>query len=133
MMSSEVGFIRRVLSIFESYDVPIEHIPSGVDTISIVVPLDKVEDHIQDIIEEIERKMRVRVVLQEGIAVIATVGRGMSSRSGVSGKLFSALADANINIKMIDQGSSEMNIIVGVDNKDFADAIRAIYNAFVTK
>ncbi|MBE6036101.1 MAG: aspartate kinase [Clostridiales bacterium] len=132
MMSSEVGFIRRVLSIFESYDVPIEHIPSGVDTISIVVPLDKVEDHIQDIIEEIERKLRVHVVLQEGIAVIATVGRGMSSRPGVSGKLFNALAEANINIKMIDQGSSEMNIIVGVDNDDFADAIRAIYNAFVT-
>ncbi len=133
-MNNEVGFIRRILSVFESYNVSIEHLPSGIDTLSIVCDKKYVEDCLSDIVEEIERKYKPdKIEVHEDIALIATVGRGMSSRPGTSAKLFGALAKAGINIRMIDQGSSEMNIIVGVDNNDYKDAIRAIYSEFVTE
>ncbi|MDR0425310.1 MAG: aspartate kinase [Clostridiales Family XIII bacterium] len=132
MMSTEVGFIRRLLSVFEDYNIPVEHIPSGVDTVSIVVAKSYLEDKITDIIEDFERKAQPdSIEVFDDMALIATVGIGMASRPGVSARLFGALYDAGINIRMIDQGSSEMNIIIGVENKDFENAVRAIYNAFV--
>jgi aspartate kinase len=132
MMSTEVGFIRKLLSIFEEYRIPIEHIPSGVDTVSIVLAKKYLEDRLPEIIEEFDRKLRPdSVEVFEDMALVATVGKGMAKRPGVSAALFSALYEAGVNIRMIDQGSSEMNIIVGVENKDFETAIRAIYKAFV--
>jgi aspartate kinase len=132
MMSTEVGFVRKLLSVFEDCNIPIEHIPSGVDTVSIVIAKKYLGDRLPEIIEEFERKLRPdSVEVFEDMALIATVGKGMASRPGVSAALFSALYEAGVNIRMIDQGSSEMNIIVGVENKDFETAIRAIYKAFV--
>ena len=132
MMKSDPAFLRRILSVFEAYNVPVEHMPSGIDTVSVVVAKSKVEDSLQDIVEEINRKYQPdSIIVHEDIAIIATVGRAMSSRPGTSAKLFKAFADAGVNIRMIDQGSSEMNIIVGVDNSDYATAIKAIYDEFV--
>ncbi len=132
LMSSERGFIRKMTGILEDFDIPIEHIPSGVDTLSVVIDNKLIDSKIDDILEEFERQLKPdHMEVFHNIALIAIVGYGMSYRTGVSAKLFTALADEDINVRMIDQGSSEMNIIVGVENKDFEKAIRAIYNAFV--
>ena len=131
-MSDEVGIVRKTLSVFERYRVSIEHIPSGIDTFSIVVASRDVKDIIYDIINDIRREVHpdnIRVI--DEIALISTVGRNMSSRPGISGRLFAALGSSGINIRMIAQGSDEINIIVGVENKDFETAIRAIYQSFV--
>jgi aspartate kinase len=134
MMSAEVGFIRRCLSILEDYGIPVEHLPSGIDTISLVLSKRKTNGKIPDIVEEMKRKLNPdSVEVYEDMALVATVGQGMSRRRGVSATLFGALYHAGVNIRMIDQGSSEMNIIVGVQNTDFETAIRAIYNAFFPK
>ncbi|MBK5246683.1 MAG: aspartate kinase [Peptostreptococcaceae bacterium] len=133
MLSSEKGFVRRVLAIFEDYDVLVEHMPSGIDTLSVVVSSSLVDGKLDDILEEISRKLQPDTIdVFENMALVATVGYGMSRRPGVSAKLFTALADAGVNIRMIDQGSSEMNIIVGVENKDLNTTIKAIYRAFVS-
>lgn len=132
MMAAEKGFIRRVLSIIEDYDILTEHCPTGIDNLSVVINTKAAEGKIDDIVAEIKRKLEPDTVdVFHDIALIATVGCGMSQRPGVSAKLFTALADAGVNIRMIDQGSSEMNIIVGVSNRDFEKAIRAIYQAFI--
>ena len=132
MMSSERGFVRSILEILEAYDVPLEHMPSGIDTISVVVSNKKLDGKLDDILEELERKLQPDTIdVFEDMALIATVGSGMAKRRGVSAKLFGALSDAGVNIRMIDQGSSEMNIIIGVENKDFNTAIKAIYQTFV--
>ena len=132
LMSSERGFIRKMTAILEDFDIPIEHIPSGVDTLSVVIDNKLLDGKIDDILEEFDRQLKPdHIEVFDNIALIAIVGYGMSYRTGVSAKLFTALADQGINIRMIDQGSSEMNIIVGVENKDFENAIRAIYEAFV--
>lgn len=132
MMSSEVGFVKRVLSILEDYNICFEHLPSGIDTISVVISNKALAGHLDDILEDIERKCQPDTMdVFTDMALIATVGCGMAQRPGVSAKLFGALYEAGINIRMIDQGSSEMNIIVGVENTQFETAIKAIYNAFV--
>ena len=132
MMSNEIGFIKRILSILEDYNIPIEHIPSGIDTVSLVIADKFLEDKLGDLIEDFEKKLDAdSIELFENMSLIATVGHGMASVPGVAAKLFSALTEAGVNIRMIDQGSSEMNIIVGVETKDFETAIRAIYKAFV--
>lgn len=132
MMNLEVGFIRRCLSILEDRGVTVEHLPTGIDTLSIVLAKKNVEGQMDDILDDIKRIMRPDgLEVYDNMAVIATVGRGMSRRAGTAATLFKALADAGINIRMIDQGSSELNIIVGVKNTDFENAIRAIYNAFI--
>ncbi|MDR2486914.1 MAG: aspartate kinase [Clostridiales Family XIII bacterium] len=132
MMSAETGFIKRVLNILEDYDIPLEHIPSGVDTVSLVIADKYLDGKIGDVVDDIERKIRPDSVdVFEKMALIATVGVGMASKPGVAAKLFAALSGAQVNIRMIDQGSSEMNIIIGVENKDFESAIRAIYAAFM--
>ena len=131
-MSREVGFIRKLCSILEDYDVNIEHMPSGIDTFSVVVSSKALSDKKEDIVEEIKRKLDVETIdVFDNLALIATVGAGMAQRPGTSAKLFEALANEKVNVRMIDQGSSEMNIIIGVEGKDFEKAIRAIYAAFV--
>ena len=132
MMSNEIGFIKLILSILEDYKVAIEHIPSGIDTVSLVISKKYLDDRLGDLLEELERKLDAdSIEVFENMSLIATVGHGMASVQGVAAKLFGSLTEAGVNIRMIDQGSSEMNIIVGVETKDFETAIRAIYNAFV--
>ena len=132
MMASEKGFIRKLLTILEDFDVAIEHIPSGIDNLSVVVNKKDVEGKVEDIVDEIRRKLAPETIeIFEDVALIATVGHGMSSRQGTSAKLFTALAEGGVNIRMIDQGASEMNIIIGVANRDFEKAVRIIYDAFV--
>lgn len=132
MMSTEKGFLRRLLGILEDYDVSVEHIPSGIDELSVVVSKKDLEGKLEDILDEIRRKLSPETIdVFEDIALIATVGHGMSSRRGTSAKLFTALAEGGVNVRMIDQGSSEMNIIIGVANSDFEKAVKVIYSAFI--
>lgn len=133
LLSSERGFIRKMSGVLEDFDIPIEHVPSGVDTLSVVISNKQLGGKLEDVLDEFERQLKPdHLEVSDDIALIATVGAGMSLRTGVSAKLFTALAEEKVNIRMIDQGSSEMNIIVGVENKDFEKAIRAIYGAFVS-
>ena len=132
MMNSEIGFGRKVLQAFEENNISFEHMPSGIDTMTIVVHADEFIDKEQSVVSAIHRLAEPdSVEIESGLALIAVVGRGMKSASGTAGKLFTALANKGINIKMIDQGSSELNIIIGVENKDFEPAIRAIYDTFI--
>ena len=132
MMNSEIGFGRRVLEEFEKQGISFEHIPSGIDTMSIVVHQDEFEEHEQKVLAGIQRAVQPDYLEVEGdMALVAVVGRAMRSNRGTAGRIFSALAHANVNVKMIDQGSSEWNIIVGVRNDDFEKAIRAIYDIFI--
>ena len=132
MMNSEVGFCRKVLQVFEDNGVSIEHMPSGIDTMTIFVHKDKFEEKEQQILAGIHKAVDPdHIELESDLALIAIVGRGMKSTRGTAGRIFSALAHAHINVKMIDQGSSELNIIIGVANEDFETAIQAIYDIFV--
>ena len=132
MMSSERGFVRKILDILDDYDINFEHLPSGIDTVSVVMANKAINGRLDEVLDEFRTRLRPDSIDVFGdMALIATVGHGMSYRQGVSAKLFEALAAAGVNIRMIEQGSSEMNIIVGVENKDFEKAIRAIYEAFV--
>ena len=132
MMNSEVGFCRKALEAFEENGISIEHMPSGIDTMTIFVHQDEFQEKEQEVIADINRLAKPDTIhLESDLALIAVVGRGMKSTRGTAGRLFSALAHAHINVKMIDQGSSELNIIIGVNNEDFEDAIRAIYDIFV--
>ena len=132
MMNSEVGFGRKVLGVFEKYGISFEHMPSGIDTMTIMVHQDEFEEYEQSVIAGIHRAVEPDLVdLEADLALIAVVGRGMKGTRGTVGRIFSALAHARINVKMIDQGSSEWNIIIGVENDDFETAIRAIYDIFV--
>ena len=134
MMNSEIGFGRKVLQAFEENEISFEHMPSGIDTMTIVVHEDEFMHKEQKVISAIHRLAAPDAIeIESGLALVAVVGRGMKSASGTAGKLCNALANAGINIKMIDQGSSELNIIVGVRNEDFETATKAIYNTFVTE
>ncbi|MBQ7583380.1 MAG: aspartate kinase [Lachnospiraceae bacterium] len=131
-MNSEVGFGRRVLQAFEDNEISFEHMPSGIDTMTIIVHQDEFIEKEQSVVSEINRLTHPDSIdIESDLALIAVVGRGMKAAKGTSGRIFSALAHANVNVKMIDQGSSELNIIIGVKNEDFENAIRAIYNIFV--
>lgn len=132
MMNSEIGFCRKVLQAFEENDISIEHMPSGIDTMTVVVHEDEFMHKEQRVVSAIHRLAAPDTIeIESGLALIAVVGRGMKSASGTAGKLFSALAKEGINIRMIDQGSSELNIIIGVQNDDFEVAIKAIYKTFI--
>ena len=132
MMNTEIGFGRKVLGVFEDNGISFEHMPSGIDTMTIFVHQSEFEEKEQKVLAGIHRSVHPdSVELESDLALIAVVGRGMKSNRGVAGRIFSALAHANINIKMIDQGSSELNIIIGVKNEDFEPAIQAIYDIFV--
>ncbi len=133
LMNSEIGFGRKVLQAFEDYGLSFEHMPSGIDTMTIFVHQDEFMDKEQQVVSAIHRLADPDTVeIESDIALIAVVGRGMKSTRGTAGRIFSALAHANVNVKMIDQGSSELNIIIGVANQDFETAIKAIYDIFVT-
>ena len=132
MMNSEIGFGRRVLQVIEENGISFEHTPSGIDTFSILVHQSEFAEKEQSVIAGLHRAVNPSSIdLESDLALIAIVGRGMKAAKGTAGRLFSALALANINIKMIDQGSSELNIIIGVRNDDFEAAIRAIYAVFI--
>lgn len=134
-MNAEIGFICKVLSVLVKEGVSVEHIPSGIDTMSLVIESSSLtEEKLKKIIEGIKKEVEPDVVrVIENIALVATVGHGMSSSVGTSARLFGAIASADINVKMIDQGSSELNIIVGVSNDDYEKCIRAIYLEFFTR
>ena len=132
MMNAEVGFCRKILSVFENQDISIEHMPSGIDTMTVFVHQDEFVHKEQQVAACLYRLARPDAIeIEADLALIAVVGRGMKSTRGTAGRIFSALAHANVNVKMIDQGSSELNIIIGVANEDFETAIRAIYDIFV--
>ena len=132
MMNSEIGFGRKVLQAFEDYGISFEHVPSGIDTMTVFVHQDEFMDKEQKVVSAIHRLAEPDSIdIEADLALIAVVGRGMKSTRGTAGRIFSALAHANVNVKMIDQGSSELNIIIGVANDDFETAIKAIYDIFV--
>lgn len=135
MMNAEIGFGRKILSVLESYGISMEHMPTGIDTLSLVIPDIDLKDKIEfELIEKIRDTVKPDLIfVRKDIALIAIVGHGMSNKAGTAAKVFTALAQADINVKMIDQGSSEINIIVGVASADMDNAIRAIYYAFFGK
>ncbi len=132
MMNSEIGFGRRVLEVFEQNGISFEHVPSGIDTMTVFVHQDEFMDKEQKVVAGLHRMTQPdSIEIEADLALIAVVGRGMKATRGTAGRIFSALAHANVNVKMIDQGSSELNIIIGVANSDFEAAIKAIYDIFV--
>lgn len=133
MMNSELGFGRKVLEEFEKNGISFEHMPSGIDTMSIFVHQQEFGPKEQEILAGIHRNTNPdSIEIESDIALIAVVGRGMKSNRGTAGRIFAALAHAHVNVKMIDQGSSELNIIIGVEDADFEKAFKAIYDIFVT-
>ena len=132
MMNNEIGFARRVLSILEYEGISFEHVPSGIDTMSLVIRDEYLGEKMQKILQKIKESVNAdNVEIHSGLSLVAIVGHNMASRLGTAATAFKALADAHINVRMIDQGSSELNIIVGVDTCDYEKAINAIYYAFV--
>jgi len=132
LMNSQLGFVRRLLSILEELKISFAHLPSGIDVVSLVIHSSELKEKLDQVLARIEERLapdKIEVVTD--IALIATVGQGMAYRSGIAAKVFNALGKAAINVRMIDQGASGLNLIVGVENKDFIAAVRAIYNAFV--
>ena len=133
MMNSELGFGRKILEVFEKNGISFEHMPSGIDTMSVMVQQSEFEKKEQEVLAGIHRNTSPDSIdIESDIALIAVVGRGMKSTRGTVGRIFSALAHAHVNVKMIDQGSSELNIIIGVKDEDFEKAMVAIYDIFVT-
>ena len=132
MMNSEVGFVQKVLAVIGRHGISFEHLPSGIDTMSLVIDNEFLKDGIlETLMSEMKEAVHPdKIYAHENIALVATVGHGMAKNVGTSARLFKALSEAGINVNMIDQGSSELNIIVGVENEDCADCIRAIYNEF---
>ena len=132
MMNTEVGFVEKVLGVIGKHGISFEHLPSGIDTMSLVIDNEYLKDGVlQTIMEEMRIAVRPdKIYAHENIALVATVGHGMAKNVGTSARLFTALSAAGINVNMIDQGSSELNIIVGVENEDCAACINAIYNEF---
>ena len=131
-MGNEVGVLRKMLSVLERHNISIDYAPNGIDNVSVVMPTSAVAPKLYTILAEIQQEVHPdSLEVHDKIAVVAAVGRRMAFRPGISGKVFAALGDAGINIRMINQGPDELNIIFGVDNRDFAEAIRVLYNSFV--
>lgn len=132
MMNAEVGFGRRILDVLEDNDISFEHLPSGVDTMSVIVTTSYLENRRERMIASINKRVRPdSIVIEDGLALLAVVGRGMVKAKGTAARVFNAISNAGINIRMIDQGSSELNIIVGVEEHDLDKALNAIYSEFV--
>ena len=132
MMNSEVGFGRRLLEALEDFSISFEHLPSGIDTMSVIVSTANLEPNRERLLQAITRRTKPdSLTVEDGIALIAVVGRGMVKARGTAARLCSAMSNAGVNIRMIDQGSSELNIIIGVDEDDFNTALNAIYTEFV--
>ena len=130
-MSGEVGFLRKALSIFEKYNVSIEHVPSGIDSFSVVVPLDSVEKCQYELVTELKRELGADVTMDTNIALVAVVGRNMAKRSGVCGTIFQNLGKENINVRLLAQGPSELNIIIGVAREDYEKTIKTLYKGLI--
>lgn len=132
MMNSEIGFGRKLLEILDDFGISFEHLPSGIDTMSLVVSTSAVEPHREKLISLIEKRTNAdSVTIEDGVALVAVVGRGMVKAKGTAARVFDALSNAGINIRMIDQGSCELNIIIGIDENEYEKAVRAIYCEFV--
>lgn len=132
LLNDELGFARKLLSILESHNVSLEHMPSGIDSITLVLSDAKLENKIENIVDDIRKQCAPdSIEVYPNMALIATVGLGMLKTKGIAAKIFQSLAEKKINVRMINQGSSEINIIIGVENSDFEEAIKSIYNAFV--
>ena len=131
-MSNQVGVLRKVLSVLERHNMSVDYVPNGIDNVSVVLPTDTIAPHLYTILGEIQKEVEPDTLdVHDHIAVVAAVGRHMAFRPGISGKVFAALGEAGINIRMINQGPDELNLIFGVDNKDFKEAIRVLYTSFV--
>ncbi len=131
-MSNQVGVLRKVLSVLERHEISVDYVPNGIDNVSVVMPTEAVAPHLYAILGEIQQEVEPDTLdVHDQIAVGAAVGRKMAFRPGISGQIFAALGEADINIRMINQGPDELNIIFGVDNRDFKAAIRVLYNSFV--
>ncbi len=132
MMNSEIGFGMKVLDVLRECNISFEHLPSGIDTMSVVLATSCIEGREEEIIAKINKAVSPdKLEIEHGLALLAVVGRGMRSTRGTAARTFAALAHARVNVKMIDQGSSELNIIIGVSEEDFEKATRAIYDCFV--
>ncbi len=130
-MSNQVGVLRAILSVFERHKISVDYAPNGIDNVSVVVPTESIAASLYPILAEIQQEVKPDSLdVYDQIAVVAAVGRKMAFRPGISGKIFAALGEAGINIRMINQGPDELNIIFGVDNRDFSAAIRVLYNSF---
>ncbi len=130
-MHNEVGFGYRLLRVLDRYNISFEHVPSGIDTMSLVISDGKLKEHLEQVLREIQRDCEPQSIeVHSNMALVATVGKGMIRSLGVAARLFGALYEAGVNVRMIDQGSSEMNIIVGIENDDLNSAVKAIYRAF---
>ena len=131
-MNAEIGFGRRVLDILEDNEISFEHLPSGIDTMSIVVATSSLEGRRERILNSINRLVHADVVeILDGLCLLAVVGRGMVQARGTAARVFNAVSEAGVNIRMIDQGSSELNIIIGVNEDDYEKALNAIFREFV--
>lgn len=131
LMNREKGYCNNILSILEHNDIAFEHIPSGIDSISLVIDDNQLEDKLDKVLEEIENNCNPdSIIVHPNMALIAVVGKGMIRTKGISSRIFTALAKNDINVRMIIQGSNELSVIIGVENEDFENAIRAIYKAF---
>ncbi|MCL2774582.1 MAG: aspartate kinase [Oscillospiraceae bacterium] len=131
MMNAEIGFVKRVLEVFEKYNINFEHLPTGIDTLSIIINEQDGETYKDVLFKELQANVNPdSIEYQKSLSLIAVVGRGMIRNKGTAAKIFKAIAEADVNIRMIDQGSSELNIIIGVNDSDFEKAMQAIYNAF---
>ena len=130
-MSNEVGFLRRAVEIFEKFNVSIEHIPSGIDSFSVVVSKDSVEKYQYDIIMELKNKLGADVNIVNDISLVAVVGRNMAKKSGICAKIFETLGSNEINVRLLAQGPSELNIIIGVSKVDYKKTINCLYDALL--
>ena len=131
-LTSEVGILRKILSVLERYNISVEFVPNGIDNVSLVIPTATIAPHLYNFMADLQQEVNPdNVTVQDQIAIVTAVGHQMAFRPGVSGRIFAALGQADINIRMINQGPDELNIIFGVENKDFASAIRVLYNSFV--
>ena len=132
LMNSQIGYGRRMLEVFEDNGIAFEHMPTGIDTMSVIVATADIEPIKDKIIAALNRTLKPdSVTVDDGLALVAVVGRGMVKAKGTAARVFSAVSNAGVNIRMIDQGSSELNIILGVEERDFEDTLKAIYNEFV--
>ena len=132
LMNSQIGYGRRMLEVFEENGLAFEHMPTGIDTMSVIVATADIEPLREKIITSLNRTLKPdSVTVDDGLALIAVVGRGMVKAKGTAARVFSSISNAGVNIKMIDQGSSELNIILGVEERDFEVTLKAIYNEFV--
>ena len=131
-MNNQVGVLRKVLTVLERHNISVDYVPNGIDNVSVVLPTEAIATSLYQVLSEIQKEVEPDSLdVHDQIAVVAAVGRKMAFRPGISGKIFAALGEANINIRMINQGPDELNIIFGVDNRDFKKAIRVLYNSFV--